>query len=106
MAKELILICTEDNHSKFWMYTEKNNTYTARWGRIVAAGADKNRSVRGVTRHQRVQGFRRGAGTGYGWELAGVVGGINIHRDKKLLEIILASALQGPLAASPIWTPI
>jgi predicted DNA-binding WGR domain protein len=37
-AKEQILVCTEDNHSKFWMYTEANGVYTARWGRLGTKG--------------------------------------------------------------------
>jgi predicted DNA-binding WGR domain protein len=45
VAKEQILVCTEDNHSKFWMYTEANGVYTARWGRLgTKGGQSKNYS--------------------------------------------------------------
>ena len=45
-SKEVFLICTEDNHNKFYdMYDNGDGTFTAHWGRIGTIGQSKEYSM-------------------------------------------------------------
>ena len=79
--------------------------HARRQRRVLAAGADKNRSVHRVMRHQQAEGFFRSLGVGARGQSAGEIVGVNLHRHVNLLQILPAGPLRRVLVAFRTESP-